>query len=228
MRILCLIILLIAPLILNAQDSIKTTFSEKNYIITGIGGGMGFSDLHGEKLDKDSYKPLQFWPFGLELSFHFNPECAIVTGVFYEKKGGIMEIMFTDNTGYEIGEVDIDFKFDYLTIPLLFRYTLNGKINYYINAGPFMAKLLKQEWEFDHPDLGHVKTDATDEYQPYDFGITAGIGISKNVSSRWIISAEVRDNYGMKDIINYGYDPGYTLETNSISILIGAAYRFKL
>ena len=127
-------------------------------------------------------------------------------------------------------------KFDYITIPVSFRYTLNRKLNYHINAGPYFSYLVKQEFVYEFEDMGTFSLEDSRDFLEFDFGISAGIGISKNLGTNWLLSLEVRENLGLADIYDPVPEDGYviyqdteslTMYTNAISIMIGAGYRFK-
>jgi hypothetical protein len=217
----CIIFLLIATTS-YAQKYLK--HDERNYIILGIEGGLALCDLRSDEVESDYYYSRTLWTAGMIAGFNFNSKCAIISGIYYDKKGAGRDMVFSDSSGNEIGEGKIRENFEYVTLPLLFRYTFEGNL-FFINAGAFASMLVNQEFDADVPGEGNVTIERTDDYQQFDFGISAGLGISKELGSNWILSAEIRDNFGLADVNDnsYGIKPLYT---NMICLKFGVGYLF--
>jgi len=135
---------------------------------------------------------------------------------------------------------DFIYHFDYLSLPLLFKVSLGNKIKVFANTGPCFSYMMNQSLYFK-PKSGKVyKLDGeTNDFKSYDLGILFGLGMSIPIRDRFLFSVEIRDNLGLMGIRdNYeqpdasGYIEGdvgqrYKAYTNSTSLIIGFAYRFR-
>ncbi len=234
MRNFIIACLLLFSMVANAQDSTKA--SRKNSILVGIESGPAFSDLRGHDIEKDELMTKTYFSVGVYTGYNFNSKFSLITGLYYDRKGAKWDL----DDFLEGDEIFGDFKawekFNYLTLPLYFRYTRScRRINFHINAGPYISWLMKQESVMEFDEAETFIYDDKENYKDFDFGVSAGIGISKNLGSKWLLSLELRDNLGLTNI----YDPveeedfiyedaeKFTLYTNSINIMVGAAYRFN-
>jgi len=211
-------LLLICSITLSAQQS---------HFSIGLEGGPDYADLRGNSVLQNNLKGKIFYNAGIAVNYHLNSRWEIKPGVYYETKGAKMDIELTNNIGTTIGEVESREIFKYFTIPLLVRFSINSRINYFVNAGPFISILHKQTWKMDKIE-GYPKIDIdnTEYYKPLDYGITFGIGVSKNVCNNWNLSLELRDNLGLADVSEPvdGYET--TIKTNTVSLLLGVTYKF--
>lgn len=97
--------------------------------------------------------------------------------------GGYLTIMFTEQLGlqpeilfsmqgakFDIAGGDYKSNFNYLAVPILFRYNVNEMIN--IHVGPQVGVLLSAEVEFDGD-----KEDVKDDFKKADIGGVVGLGV---------------------------------------------------
>jgi len=205
--------------------------AQQNRITFGVEGGIGVANLSSDNAYyEDIYESRTGYAAGIAFQYNFPKVISLRTGIMYELKGASSDITFTDNNGNVTGVVKTFDDLDYLTIPLLLRATFGDKINFFVNAGPYYALLLKRTWVFEDKIIlpnGDVMEDIdlTDDTEKSDFGISGGLGASAVFNERIVISLEARNNLGMTDIAPETHAPD-KLKTRTILILAGVAFKF--
>jgi hypothetical protein len=87
----------------------------------------------------------------------------------YEQKGGKSE--------------EITSKYDYITVPVLAKYTLGDKdLKFNFNLGPYVGFLVNSELVSDNNTM-----DVKDDSEEVEFGAIAGIGLSYPVANNNIV-----------------------------------------
>jgi opacity protein-like surface antigen len=204
------------------------SFAQQNRITFGVEGGISIANLSSnDTYYKDIYESRTGYAAGIALQYNFPKIISLRTGVMYELTGASSDIIFTDNQGNPTEAIKTLDNIDYLVVPLLLRATFGDKINFFVNAGPYWATLLKRRLVLEKaivlPNGDTVdEYDTTDDTKKTDFGISAGIGAAAVFNERIAISLEVRDNLGMTDIAPQTYE----LKTRTILILAGVAFKF--
>jgi hypothetical protein len=132
----------------------------------------------------------------------------------------------TDEYGNPIGELTFHSNFDYLTIPILGRLTFGKKIEFYVNAGPYLGYLLKQK-DITEASGEYPKTeiDNTDNFEKLDFGLTTGLGMNYPLLEKLLLTVEIRNNLGLTNTSSLPVANDGSIKTNSTSLLIGVTYR---
>jgi opacity protein-like surface antigen len=206
------------------------SFAQQNRITFGVEGGITVANLSSDNINyEDVYKSRTGYAAGIAFQYNFPKVLSLRTGVMYELTGASSDIYFTDNNGNITDKVKQLDNIDYLVVPLLLRATFGDKLNFFVNAGPYWAALLKRKWVFDHAvrfnGIPTDEFDETDHTEKTDFGIAAGIGASAVFNERIVISLEVRDNLGMTTI-NIAPPTFEHLQTRTILVLAGVAFKF--
>ena len=197
----------------------------KNFNI-GIEGGPSLISLHGNDV-VESYNDLSLgFSGGLSFQYNFSKLVALRTNISFERKGLTTKIQATDEYGNPIGELTFHSNFNYLTLPLLGRLTFGKKINFYVNAGPYLGYLLKQK-DITEAFGEYPKTemDNTDNFKRLDFGITSGLGMNFPIQEKLLLSVEIRNNFGLTNISSLPVANDGSIKTNSTNLLVGVAYR---
>lgn len=164
---------------------------------------------------------------GLSFQYNFPKLISIRTNISFERKGFTTQGSATDQNGNQIGEITVHSYFDYLTIPILGRLTFGKKINFFVNAGPYIGYLIKQtnvtEAFSEYPK---TETDNTDKFKRIDFGVTTGLGARIPIKSKIFLSIEIRNNLGLTNISSLPVVNDGSIKTNSTNVLFGIEYRF--
>jgi hypothetical protein len=129
----------------------------------------------------------------------------------------------------------LKYNLDYLSLPLLVKWTTGGKVRFFVNAGPCVSLLL-QETTWYLPDSGSKEkvADETGAYHRVNLAVTAGAGIAVPFGKRITVSLELRDNFGVLNIRSaaseFEHNSAMAVEqptghTNSTLLLAGITYR---
>ena len=216
-------------------------FGQTNTIEFGVEGGGSLISLMGDGFIIDKNVDDIGFATGFSLLYHVNDHFSLKTNLLYERKGNKIhffyhELPFDKLDIYIKEELEIKYQLDYLTLPVLARYSFGKQKNFFVNAGGYVGYLLKStSISSDVPKVGRVETDNTGSFSRLDFGITAGIGGQINLKDNLKLSIELRNSLGLQNIGKIdkeNYNEGKSLiikkdglSTNATSLLIGLSYR---
>ncbi|TSJ40105.1 outer membrane beta-barrel protein [Fluviicola chungangensis] len=232
------------------KDPENTSF-QNNRITIGISGGPNCTFARGETSPGPNYTfktyPNAGSSYELALQWNFKRRLSIRSGLLYEQKSVVCNTYYTSPGWEQLINHHLVSTFDYLTIPVLAKLTFGKKVQFFCNAGFFISILNKQQDQiksnyalFVYPYTGYEfsTTEVTQNnrtmYKKTDSGLSGGIGMGIPIKKRFCVSAEWRQNYGMKTIFNLDNWKGqYTgikngrLLTNSMGFLVGISYRLS-
>ena len=204
-----------------------TAAGQTNRFDIGVQGSPSVSLLWGNSYAKKYSKPTVGFSAGITFRYNLPKYLSVGTDITFEREGNLTKSDATDSEGNVIGEIVATIRLDYLTIPVLAKFSIGNKIKFFFNAGPHFGYLIAASAAWDVPSqFSSVPpiTDQTDNFKRFDIGLTTGLGLTVPVTSKFLISAEVRNNLGLYNISNYPVADGGTIQTNSTHLLIGAAY----
>jgi hypothetical protein len=173
--------------------------------------------------------------------FDFNPDPAIFgsggfifqyncknflsfkTGISYQRKGfQIKDIPYLDQSGNTLGMGTSTSRLDYLTFPVLVKASFGKKVNFFVNAGPYVGYLLQKTDRTKINSTSNTYKDNLSGMNRWDFGVAGGIGIAIPIRTFWVISVEVRNYSGLLDI---AYSNNTKWLTNTTDLRVGVAYK---
>jgi outer membrane immunogenic protein len=116
------------------------------------------------------------------------------------------------------GDLSVTLKADYLSVPLLARFKAGENFNFL--AGPQVGLLVGAKAKIEIQGQS-ITVDAKDGYKTFDFGLTGGIGYSKNK-----FAIDARYYFGMLNIVDESSDPDLegSKAMNRV-ITIGVSYK---
>jgi hypothetical protein len=200
---------------------------QTNILDVGVEGGGSVVSLRGNESLTKYHHPRMGYCGGLFVQYNFKKIFSLRTGGYYDQKGSSFKIQLTDQYGNP-GALRGKEYFDYLTIPVLLRATFGKRINYFINAGPYVGILLKQTTHEDAFNaLQENNFDGSQYYHKADFGLSGGLGFSYSVQQNFSISFEVRENLGLINTSAVAVYNRGSIKTNSFNILLGVNYKLK-
>lgn len=217
-------------------------FGQINTIELGVEGGGSLISLRGNGFIVDKNATDVSFATGFSLLYHFNDHFSLKTNLLYERKGNrinyfYQELPFPKNDIYIKEELETQFSLDYLTLPVLVRYSLGKQKHFFVNAGGYVGYLLEAKGRSTEvPKVWQrSESEITDKFSRLDFGLVAGIGGQINLKNNIILSIELRNSLGLQNIgkeDNENYQGGLIikkdgLSTNSTSMLIGLSYRLS-
>ena len=192
----------------------------------GTEGGVSLAGLRGNALITDGSRLRLGFSGGVFAQYNFPRHFALRTGCYFERKGSAFELTFTDINGTPIATINGKENFDYLTVPLLFRYSFGEKINCFVNAGPYIGFLLKQtEYTEAFQNVPESTIDRTANFVDTETGVSFGAGVNYPVNEKYMFSFEVRNNLGLTNVSALPILGGDVIKTNALNFLFGIHYR---
>jgi hypothetical protein len=187
----------------------------------GINSGITLSHFRGNDLVNRSNSGLGFL-VGLDFEYSLKEKLSLRTNVSYETKSIVYKtIVLYDNFGAPTGKnTKIKSTYDYITIPILVKYSFDNKKSFFINGGPFLGFLLNAKSKAESVDSNNF----TSLNKNLDYGLSFGIGKRFNLNEKNDLNIEIRDNLGLVNtsavkVINDG-----TIKTNSVNLILGWSF----
>jgi hypothetical protein len=194
----------------------------------------GFSYTYGDGELVDLYtNQTRRFSGGLSFEYSLEKNFSIRTNILYERKSAMQDITHTDISGNIIGEYNGGYNYDYLTIPILSKYSFGAINKFFINTGPYFSYLMKGSFSYGGQSAGGMEVIpdevVTSRFNRFDVGLTFGFGGELKIQEKLLLTIEPRHNLGLTNIINFT-DPafeGSDLDDgfhNSINLLVGISY----
>jgi len=181
---------------LHAQDNnVNTEF--------GVKGGLNMSNLYTD--DADDENVLFGFNAGVYATLPVSDFVAIQPELLFTTRGSKLEY----NNALAQGNVKL--KLNYIELPLLVR--VNVTKNFNIHAGGYASYLVSAKSTGDG-DFEFEDQYDTDDFNKFDAGIAAGIGVDFNP-----ISVGLRYNYGLTTIEKDG-DDSSDLKNSNLSLYL--------
>lgn len=177
---------------------------------------------------------------GITLQYNFNPmvhpdstakntmHFGLKTGVLFERKGALTTPASLASAGFPAGNTTIHTQLDYITMPLLFEFTMGraNRVKFYEVFGPYVAVLANQTTIRENPDSGKVSLHNPASYKRVDLGFSIGIGMEIPVQQKFYFHVEFRQNVGLFNINETAFPNDVVVQTSSTNLLMGFSYRF--
>ncbi len=212
-------VVLIAMLLVFAVSAV--TYAGGGITAKGVKAGINLATHGGGDADEHHKNRTAFIGGGF-LTYALMNMLVVQPEVLFSMKGYKWEHGGSKWTG----------KYNYLEIPILFKYQIpmEGSIRPNLFAGPAPAFLLsaEEEWEYsDHNGIGFTNgddhsgtTDVKDDTNSFDFGLIFGGGVDIDMGSGMLVF-DVRYNLGLTKIDSRD-DPN-DIKNQVISIVAGYA-----
>lgn len=193
----------------------------------GLEGGPNLSTVSiTSKFFEANTKPVAFGSGGFIFQYNFKNFLSLKTGLSYQRKGfQFPEGPLVNIDGYFIGTGKTTYSLDYMTLPILVKASFGEKVQFFVNAGPYVGFLLGKNERFKS-----ITNDSEQIYQNkdmtglkrWDFGVAGGVGIAIPIKTFWVISIEARNYTGLSDIAE---SPNAKWFTNTTDLRVGVAYK---
>ncbi|NOZ47726.1 MAG: PorT family protein [Chlorobi bacterium] len=162
------------------------------------------------------------YDFGVLYSYSFNERFAIITGLDYDSRNSIANINFTDTLGSDI-KWEVNHKFDFISLPVLFNVKFGNKIKYYGNVGFSTNYLVRNNLMVDYGDKIE-NTSNIEYYKRFEIDINLGVGGLIPLSEKFDLMAELRYKKGLNNLSKNRID-GATATTETMLFLVGLNYK---
>jgi hypothetical protein len=163
------------------------------------------------------------------IPFTFGNLQYYVGGVFFDIGLGFVsiqpEILYVRMGGqYEVDELNsLELRHQYIQAPLLLRFNVipAGPVRPFVCAGGYGAYLIKSEGVMEIDGVSE-KSDVTEDYQRFDYGVIGGAGVMFKLGVV-ALSIEGRYNYGLANMLK---DPaaGDSMKNRSLMALVGIKF----
>ena len=180
---------------LHAQDNVNTEF--------GVKGGLNMSNLYTD--DADDENVLFGFNAGVYATLPVADFIAIQPELLFTTRGSKLEY---DNA---LAQGNVKLKLNYIELPLLVRVNITKNFN--IHAGGYASYLVSAKSTGDG-DFEFEDEYDTDDFNKFDAGIAAGVGVDFNP-----ISVGLRYNYGLTTIEKDG-DDSSDLKNSNLSLYL--------
>ncbi|WP_430403775.1 porin family protein [Fluviicola sp.] len=204
--------------------AVNFSYAQKNRFDVGIEGGPNLSTILNEE-STNNYQLSILGSAGTFFQYNCKKTISFKTGLFYQQKGYQWKQDQIDLDDSSIGKGKFTSHLDYLTLPLLTKITFGKKINFFVNAGPYIGFLLQktEQLKTSNPSNSYKYQDMQGTNR-FDFGLTGGLGLGIPIKEKWLITIEARNYSGIMNIATNGTK----LHTNTTDFNIGFAYKMGL
>ena len=221
----------ILPLLIIALMATNALYSQQKFEI-GLEGGPSIATMRGNSILEERTTSRFGFLGGLSLQYNISKNIAIRSGIGFARKGAYSIDSFnifdsTSGTFNSTGVLEICSDFDYISIPLLMRFTFgNKKIKYFANGGAYLTFLTKQ---LDRKSGTLVfasanDVDGTGNFNEIDYGLSLGLGARYSISQKLDLSLELRNDLGLSDISALPTFQNGGIKTSALNLLVGISY----
>ncbi|MCR8561438.1 PorT family protein [Mucilaginibacter sp. BJC16-A38] len=143
---------------------------------------------------------------GVSADYYFSDHWSFKAKVVYDQKGW--------NNGYfddGTNSYTVDYKLNYITIPLMANWHFGRTRNWYLNFGPYIGILTSAK-------LSDGGGDVKDFFNTTDGGLDVGIGVKIPVSDRAKFFIELNGQGGVSDMVKDNTGSALRNSTSNINI----------
>ena len=192
--------------------------AQEKQVDLGFNGGPSFNSSHGSSLTNNQTGTLMGYTVGGHVRFGITKHLGIKAILQYEQNGWSYRSMtFENSSGTGLVNSDLDYKLNYLNLPLLAHYEFGQGVKFNGSGGVFIGALLKNQLITKIEDQPAVKS-SSKGLRTFNYGLSFGIGTQIPISSKVKVSLDLRDNLGLADLNKSPNSSRSTLKTNSLSI----------
>lgn len=203
----------------------ETSYGQTNKFDIGVEGGPSLIFLRGNTVIDEFQKSTIGFSGTLFFQLNFKKIISLRTNIAYERKGSVFNGEITDANGNSLGEATSHTNYNYITLPILVRATFGKKVQYFVNAGPYLGYLIKHTFVSKGDNIPTTKTDYTYLDKRFDGGVSTGFGFSVPCKTKFALSFEVRNNLGLYNTSAVPLTGNGTIKTNSTNFLFGFTHK---
>lgn len=209
---------------------------ENRYSLGIYAGPNRVNIIFSEELFNEDLEPGYRSIIGLNSAINLNKRFSLQADIAYERKGvNLKEIYYINPvTGDNTGLVTTQFRYNYITIPILLNYKLiktkieDIPIDFNVGLGFYNSILMK------HTEMlkGENINDTVVELgfmrpKKHDAGFSFNLGINVSVSQNIDVNLRILQNIGLKNIYEGVFDYNIEMYNLSYNLLLGVNYNFN-
>lgn len=208
-----------------ALGTLSSIHAQFNHFETGIEAGPALGTFWSDGSMSNRKMNINY-SSGAFFRFNFIRSIGVQTGIYFERIGTSEDLYFTDMNGDIIGRGYLKYETDYITFPLLAKFTVGKKLKIGFSLGTFFSYLLKARSVVhnNNPAYSDIAFDETNGIRRFNTGLVIGTGLDYCFFEHLNVGIEVRDQLGLYDL-SISPSSGY-YRTNSLQILFRVSYQF--
>ncbi len=191
-------------------------------------GGLISSNFYGGNLKGIKKENLKSYAAGVSFGYSINRIFSLRPNLMYEIKGEETNFQPIDNYGMNLNGYTV-FKFNYATMHLLSRATFGDKINYFVEAGPYVGYLINAKSVGISNSYANgvyystISREITNSCNKINIGATLGLGAYYSLNEKLGIGLNIRRSTGLNSIAKNSNS--VLSKTNSMFVLAGINYK---
>jgi hypothetical protein len=178
----------------------------------GVGIGYNASYVTSSNQSTDATSGLNI---ALHNDFYFSDRWSLKVKAVYDQKGWAHGFLTVGTTNYP----SVDYKLNYITVPVMANWHFGKTRNWYLNFGPYIGFLMNANAKIPNGNNVDVKP----VFNTVDGGLDVGIGIKFPVSNRSKFYIEYDGQSGVGDIFQSSTGGDRVLSTRA-SFNIGLTF----
>jgi hypothetical protein len=210
-------------------------FSQKMKV--GLDIGTAYASFRGSDIidgTKSEFGSMGGVSFEYFLTSHFSLKSNLNLENKNNSYSGIKNVFSIDYEGKPILQsfnIKNKNSYKYLALSTMAKYYFGKNSSFFINGGFFYARLNKYDVETDIKEIPYIEERETqrtnyplaEAFDGSDYGLVFGIGKSFSLNDKFGLSIEVRDNLGLRNVIEgtVRYSASGDIKTNSVNLLLG-------
>ncbi|KAF2327513.1 porin family protein [Flavobacterium nitrogenifigens] len=204
----------------------KTTAQESKFKF-GVQAGLTYSSFRGYEsfIDED---PGFSYLFGISAQYKLNESLSLRADLDYDRKTQTSkgEGAYISNVSYDRYSIKTTNYLNYITLPIMLKFSFTRNKSFYINGGPYLGYLLKSGWKYKTSGIQNSDENLEDtKYRKsMDFGVSAGFGKEFKLNDNHNIYIELRENLGLTDIAKPAMPTDQSMKTNSLNLIAGFTF----
>ena len=196
--------------------------------LIGIQGGLNFTNFTSRSEWANTSTKTGFVG-GITYNFMLTEKYRIGIDILYSQRGVTDKMILRDGYGMDIGEVNIEMNYDYMSIPIKFGYELGNKIRLIPKIGIVPAIAIKAEitvptFNENLMVTGKETIDHKDYVSKFDFGGIVEIGLERDMSKNVILCSNVNYKHSLTTFSNSDYFDGSNMRHYGFSVTLGLKY----
>ena len=176
------------------------------------------------------------YSIGVGSNYFFNEKFSLGARVLYQRTTVLGDFPFawTSADGDYVGNLELTTSFDYISLPIMARYTLGNKIKFNGELGGFVNYLLNSSVSnyIEYNSQTQTFAEASGQYTKFDAGLSLGLSSQVPLGEKISVKLSVYDNYGLVNISTLQHPSNpirseHYLKSNTVNLLAGIVYQIQ-
>lgn len=202
-----------------------SAFTQNHYL--GIRAGSNFSNSSTNSAFFDDFNSRTGLLAGITYEYSFLKMFRFGADLLYDQRGQKMTSTLTNEIGEPIGEGDVQYIYDYLSIPVKAGISLGNRLFFFANIGLVPAFNISARVKYPTDVQGQMEDDISNRVESFDLAGMAEAGAGLNFLSRFKAFVAVSYTHSFNDFNKGDYFFGAEMRHYSISVNGGISYALK-